>query len=92
MDRDRSYTARVDDLIVYPFKYGQRIYRVRSIQLGASGVEGFVELEPLGMERPHVYEHGSINAYVPAIIFDKIVRLGVLECVWRRSQNPENSP
>lgn len=85
----KEYQARVHDLVVFTFLRGQlhqHIYRVSSIQLGGVMQEGAIELEPVSHEQSTVYNHGNINSYIPPLLFERMVRLGMLECVWRKPE------
>ncbi len=95
----QQYMAQVDDLIVHTLREDtavQLIYRVVSIQLGAINESGVVEIAPLDHKCGDVYDLGRINHYIPHVMFDQMVRHGILQCVWRkpgpRTTQPRKEP
>ena len=84
------YCAHVDDLLVYTFQCGglyQYVYRVVSAQYGGENQEGAIQLTPLGHERSDVSGLGQIDAYIPPLLLEKMVKVGILECVWRKPES-----
>jgi hypothetical protein len=80
-----AYIAQPGDLILHTYDQGgaQHIYRVTAIYLGELDQEGVVELEPVSHKAPSK-EVKPVAIMVPHVMFDKMVRAGCVQFVWRR--------
>ena len=85
----KKFLPRVDDLIAHTInskKGYQRLYRIVSIQLGGLKQEGAVELKPVDNAQHDIDGLGEINSYIPHMMFEQMVRTGILECLWRKDK------